>query len=250
MGQPWLAEKTTLRISRLFFAGMLSENQTVSLDKTQAHYLSHVLRSKPGDSVVLFNGEGGEFPGSIISLSKKSADIALSTQTRIENEAPIEITLLQCISRSEKMDYAIQKATELGVKNIIPIISERSAKLNNPEKKLIHWQRIIQSACEQCGRNRLPVITSPVSFHNAITKYSCQTKIILAPEGTAHLSAIPAPEKDIVLCIGAEGGFMEDELQTAANHSFHLTQLGPRILRTETASVAALSAILFHWGDF
>jgi len=238
-----------MRLSRFFIDAPLSLGQHL-LPDASAHYISRVLRLSAGSAVQLFDGSGNEFRGELLEVGKKSVIVELHERLTGMPESPLRIHLGQGLSRGERMDWAIQKATELGVAQITPVVSERcEVRLSDEraDKRLAHWRQIAISACEQCGRSVLPVIHSPVSLRDWLT-VEADLKLVLHPVAeplTSH-----ARPQTLAFLIGPEGGLSESEVEQAANHGFQPARLGPRVLRTETAPVVALSVAQQLWGDF
>ena len=224
-----------------------------------AHHAARVLRLREGDRVEIFDGLGNECHGVITKLSGKRVVIGDITASNIDRESPLQVTLAQALSSSEKMDWVIQKATELGVAEIQPLDTERSvARLpaERAAKRLEHWRQVAISACEQCGRNVLPSIHAPLDIMawlqqtKGLPGESSATKLILLPQGAASLHAQAKPQGKVVLLIGAEGGFTEAESDSALRCCFTPVRMGTRVLRTETAAIAGLAALQTLWGDF
>jgi 16S rRNA (uracil1498-N3)-methyltransferase len=233
---------------------MPSSHAEITLPDAVSHHLVKVLRSEVGTRFTLFNGQGGAYAAELIEAGKKTARARLLEFFPDDHESPLHTHLGQVMSRGERMDYAIQKATELGVSVITPLSSERcELKLRGEEradKKLEHWRNIAISACEQCGRNRLPVINPPLPLSEWLQQVDCASRWVLAPSvqgGPAP--TLPAPAS-VALLIGPEGGLSEAEIQQARGAGFKPWQLGPRVLRTETAPVAALAVLQLLYGDF
>ncbi len=241
-----------MRISRFFLPQSLSSGATIQLADKSAHYLRTVLRLKKGADLVVFNGEGGEYPATLVEVHKEVVRLALGTLNPHETESPIHIALGLGISRSERMDLAIQKAVELGVSAITPLSTERCVvQLDDDARKiqrLHHWRKIVQSACEQCGRNRVPEVFEPLKLDEWAVR-QIGLRLFLDPGGTKALRELPRPDGPICLLSGPEGGFTGNERKTAAAAGFMAIRLGPRVLRTETAALAALTAIQTLWGD-
>jgi 16S rRNA (uracil1498-N3)-methyltransferase len=220
-----------------------------------AHHASRVLRLREGDRVELFDGQGNERRGVIAELSGKRVVIGELMATDTQRESPLRTVLAQAMSSSEKMDWVIQKVTELGATEIQPLDTERSvARLSadRAAKRMEHWRQVAVSACEQCGRNVLPEIHAPLDIMAWLRKMqdAPETKLILLPQGAASLHAQPKPQNGVVLLIGAEGGFAPAESETALHCGFTPVRMGARVLRTETAAVAGLAALQTLWGDF
>lgn len=240
-------------ISRIFQAIPLTTGAEVTLSEQASHHLARVLRAAVNDQVTVFNGEGGEFLTIITRIDKKTVTVRVGEFMQRETESPLELYLAQGISRGEKMDYTIQKAVELGVKKIIPLFTERcNVKLDEErrEKRVQHWQSIVISACEQCGRNRIPEVLAPQSLDRWLPQVEAEWRFILSPHHAGYLSnsSIPAGSR-VVLLIGPEGGLSEAEVELASQKGFSPLNLGPRILRTETAAVAAITALQCYFGD-
>lgn len=219
----------------------------------RAHYVSNVLRLTAGRPLIVFNGRGGEYDATLAAASKKQAIIQVDAFLAIDRESPVDIELAIGLSRGDRMDWIIQKATELGVARIAPLHTERTeVKLrdNRLEKKMQHWRQIIVSACEQSQRTRLPLLDEPENFSDFVARCRTQTKLVLHPT-TEPFSFLRAGRADqATVLVGPEGGFSESELELAKSHEFSGWQLGPRILRTETAPIAALALLQHHWGDY
>jgi 16S rRNA (uracil1498-N3)-methyltransferase len=240
--------------TRLFVSGALINGAEVEVDGDPARYLSKALRSRVGDPVTLFNGEGPEWPATISQISKSTVVLKLGNGFEANTESALKIHLVQCISRGDRMDFVVQKATELGVKRITPVLSQYGVvKLDNAraEKKREHWQKIAASACEQSGRTRLPLIDTPISLKNWFGNKpaSVDAELILAPGAATPLASITAPETKVCVLIGPEGGFSEAEYKDAAVSGFEAVSLGPRVLRTESAAIATLAVLQSLWGD-
>ena len=226
-----------------------------NLPADAAHHASRVLRLREGDKVQIFDGRGVECQGVIESLSGKQVIVSDITKIDVNRESSLPVLLAQALSSSEKMDWVIQKATELGATEIQPLATERSvAKLSaeRAERRTEHWQQVAISACEQCGRNVLPVMHAPMDIMVWLQQMrSCDSsKFILLPQGAVSLQSQKKPTGTAVLLIGAEGGFSQAEGESAQLCGFMPIRLGARILRTETAAVAGLSALQTLWGDF
>ena len=239
-----------MRLSRFFIDAPLSLGQH-ELPEAQAHYIGRVLRHAAGDAVQLFDGSGQEYLGELIEVGKKAVRVELREQLAGQAESPLRIHLGQGLSRGERMDWAIQKATELGVGEITPIVSERCEvrlKDERADKRLAHWRQVAISACEQCGRSVLPVIHAPVSLVEWQAHVQAELKLVLHPVA-APLESHARPHS-LAFLIGPEGGLSEAEVEQAKAAGFHAARLGPRVLRTETAPVVALAVAQQLWGDF
>jgi len=243
-----------LRIPRIYTDSDLDTQHSVDLEAKAHKHLKDALRMKPGDSVILFNGNGNDYQGTIKEISKKVLRIDIKEAKSINNESKLELHLLQPLCSSEKLDLCIQKATELGVKTIIPFVSSRvniNIASNRLEKKMSHWQSVIQSACEQSGRARLPAMHTPVSFSDAVCKIAdAEIKIIASPYADKQENLTIKETVNCVCAIGPEGGFTQQEINHAIQLGFKTIRIGPRILRLETAVISALTLCQFSWGDF
>ncbi|MCX7121911.1 MAG: 16S rRNA (uracil(1498)-N(3))-methyltransferase [Gammaproteobacteria bacterium] len=240
-----------MRRIRIYHQNNLSPGLTVMLDVSASHHLLQVLRKKAGERFVIFNGKGGEFDAVLVSANKKTACVEIGEFHDRKTESELQIHLGQAISRSERMDYAIQKSVELGVFEITPLITEYcQVQLSQErfEKRVAHWQMIAVSAAEQSGRCVVPKINQPISFDQWL-KINNDVKIICCPRQEKNNSPINAEEKNMLLTIGSEGGFSDSEINTAFQENFISLPLGPRILRTETATVVALTVLQERYGD-
>jgi len=225
------------------------------MDDFAAHHALKVMRLKTNDQLILFNGDGSDFTGQVIRISKRQVEVSIKSKKNIKNESNLKVILLQALTSSEKMDLIIQKTTELGISEIQPIICERSiVKIKNEkiEKKLSHWRQVSIAACEQCGRAKIPTIHKPENIIKYLEKTESKkdTKIILSPEATKSLNNfIPNMKQDIKVLIGPEGDFTKQELDFSIQKGFSPIKIGPRILRTETASMCILSILQYKYGD-
>ena len=241
-----------MRNPRIYAPVQLQEYQPVDLPESAANHVGRVLRMKPSDPLILFNGEGGCWQARVSQVTKKQVQIVPLEFMPVDKESPLKISLGQTLSRGERMDYAIQKAVEAGVTEITPLFTERCEVKLNPEraeKRLRHWQQIIISACEQCGRNIVPVIHNPVSINEWLQSRTTQLNFVLHHRTKQALTGYDVPES-VSLLIGPEGGLTAEEISLAEKHGFNPLALGPRVLRTETAPVAAISLMQYLWGDW
>lgn len=238
-----------MAVSRIYQSVSLILGQLLRLDEKASHHLARVLRVSIGETVTLFNGEGGEFEAVIRQIEKKQVTVELMQFMPREVESPVFISLAQGIARGEKMDFIIQKAVELGANEIIPLITERcGVRLDQPreEKRMRHWQSIVISACEQCGRNRVPVVRAPMTLPDWLVQAQAEIRFVLSPHVKNQLSHRDALKvNSIALLIGPEGGLSDEEMKMAAARKFIALNLGPRVLRTETATIAALAVMLW-----
>lgn len=240
-----------MRVSRMYVSLPLADHQRLTLDDECAHYLRTVLRLRRGAELVVFNGRGGEYPATVAEAHRDGVSIELGAQVAVERESNLQTHLGLGISRSERMDLAIQKAVELGVSRLTPLITERCVVHLDEDRKaqrLRHWEGVVRSACEQCGRNRLPVVMEPVELDTWIGSQQ-GLRLILHPHGGANLRDLQPPAGTVTLLAGPEGGFSEMESTLAIEAGFTPLRLGPRVLRTETAALAALASIQTVWGD-
>ena len=243
-----------MRLSRVYLDTPLALNAVISLPKEIAHYLSNVLRLSVGDQLLVFNSQQGEFRARLISVAKRKVDIELLEKNRgvhdLARRASLSIHLILGLSRGDRMDFAVQKSTELGVNEITPTYTEYGEVRLKPErvtKKLQHWQKIAVSACEQSGRIDVPVINKPISLMElSLGEYV--NKWMLEPSGSDALPQSIAAN-NIALLVGPEGGFSENEIAWAQCNGFQILALGSRILRTETAPVAAIAILQHKYGD-
>jgi 16S rRNA (uracil1498-N3)-methyltransferase len=304
-----------VRLTRVYVEEPLAAGKSCVIGGSAANHIARVLRLREGDALTLFDGRGGEYGARIAAFRKDAVLAEVQEHRDVERESALDLTLVQGISRGERMDWVMQKATELGVRRIVPVLTERSVvKLDDRhgEKKLQHWRGIVIAACEQCGRNRVPEVTAPMTFHEALSgataplllgqhpnQASAQhrgaadigaasaaradrqpvgqggdtqtsgptdiagsgdqkaveeagsanvTRLLLSPQGSLRLRDLPRPTR-VALLIGPEGGLAEAEQDAAVQAGFIPVQLGPRILRTETAAIAALAALQHDFGD-
>ncbi|MEM7467679.1 MAG: 16S rRNA (uracil(1498)-N(3))-methyltransferase [Pseudomonadota bacterium] len=237
---------------RLFINQPLAVGNSITLNADTTHRLQKVMRARVGDAVTLFNGKDGEYVGEITSLSKKSATVLLSEHSQVDRESPLKVSLIQGISRGNRMDYTIQKSVELGVSAIIPVATKRSmVKLDEERKdnRMQHWQGVIHHACEQSGRTRVPQLHSPLPIKDIAELPDIDTSLFMDTQGTTRIADIDPPQAHVYLISGPEGGFDDDERQWIRELGVTPIKLGPRILRTETAALAAISVIQQLWGD-
>lgn len=240
-----------MRIPRIYTGQELQANADLVLEPGPSQHLSRVLRMKVGDHLVLFNGSGGQYPATISAIDRKSVVVACAALEEVECESPLHLQLGIAVSRGERMDWVVQKATELGVACIAPLVSERTeVKLGaeRGEKKLRHWQQVVTSACEQCGRNRLPQVLPPQPLEHWLQAVQADIRLVLhhTAGNTDPGSSVPT---SVALLVGPEGGLSETEIRVAGLAGFKSLQLGPRVLRTETAPLAAIAILQSRWGD-
>ena len=241
--------------TRLHVGGSYDAGSDIEFGSERARYLGRVLRHRAGDLLLVFDGEGSEFEATITAIGKTSATLRVSERTLAATESSLRVHLVQGISRGERMDFIVQKATELGVKRITPVLTEFGVvKLDAARgaKRREHWHRVAISACEQCGRVRLPLIDAPIPLKNWFGNkpQHVDSEIILKPGATTPLKHIESPVTKICVLIGPEGGFSKTEYEDAGVAGFRAVSLGPRVLRTETAAIATIATLQSEWGDF
>jgi len=241
---------------RFYHSNPLDLNQIIILDEFASHHALRVMRVKVDDFLILFNGDGFEYRGRVSDINKKTINVEILSKEKNNNESPININLFQSISSNEKMDMVIQKATELGVSSIQPIFSSRSTiklSLDRTKKRLIHWRQVSISACEQSGRSKIPIIKSPIVFDQIAEESNQQIHLIYCFTLITHEESSNLPNEysgDINIFIGPEGGFSQDEVLLLKKENCINIQLGPRILRTETAPLAIIAILQYKYGDF
>jgi 16S rRNA (uracil1498-N3)-methyltransferase len=243
---------------RFYVPEALGSGAEVRLGAETAHHAVHTLRLGVGDAIVLFDGSGGEYEANICRIARNEVIARTGQFVAHDAEAPIEIFLGQGMSSGERMDFTVQKAAELGVAAIRPIETERSVVKLSPERaarKTAHWCKVAIAACEQCGRNRIVDLFEPQHISDWLGALSpghttSELRLLLSPEADMGLGDLPEHVTRIVLLAGPEGGLSEKEVHAARRRGFQAVRMGPRVLRTETAALAALAAIQLRWGDF
>ncbi|HJX57254.1 MAG TPA: 16S rRNA (uracil(1498)-N(3))-methyltransferase [Thiobacillus sp.] len=238
---------------RFYLDQPLAPGARFSLPPGPARHAARALRLAADDSVILFNGQGGEYSARIERINKDEVAVSVTGFAAIERESRLRVMLAQGISSGERMDYTLQKAVELGVAAIQPIAARRSVvKLagERADKRVAHWQGVVASACEQCGRNQVPVVAPPLTLAHWLGQRQAGRLLFLSPLAEARLADLPQPEGQDWLVAGPEGGFEADEIAALHAASAIPVRLGPRVLRTETAALAALAAMQTLWGDF
>jgi 16S rRNA (uracil1498-N3)-methyltransferase len=245
-----------MRLTRVHVEGPLTGESQQIIRGAAVNHISRVLRLRVGDNLTLFDGRGGEHEARIDEFRKDTVLVTVADHRPVEREAPVPITLTQGISRGERMDWVVQKATELGVARIVPVITERCVvrlDAKQSEAKLRHWRAITIAACEQCGRNRVPELEPVAKFHDylgiAKAAGSMHRRLLLSPTGQHRIRDLNGVVDAVSVLIGPEGGLTEVEHDSAIAAGFTAVRLGPRVLRTETAAVAALTAIQQQLGD-
>ncbi|HGH6804620.1 16S rRNA (uracil(1498)-N(3))-methyltransferase [Neisseria meningitidis] len=238
---------------RFYLPENLSVGQTVALPDNIVRHLN-VLRVRPNENITLFDGKGKAHAAQLTVLEKRRAEAEILHEDTTDNESPLNITLIQSISSGDRMDFTLQKSVELGVTAIQPVISERCIVRLDGEraaKRLARWQEIVISACEQSGRNTVPPVLPIIGYREALDKMPSEsTKLIMSINRARKLADIRQPSGAIVFMVGPKGGWTEQEEQQAFEAGFQAVTLGKRILRTETAPLAALAAMQTLWGDF
>ena len=246
------AEFMTMRCHRVFVDSRIECEQLMQLPEPQSHYLGKVLRVLPGQLIQIFNGLGGCYSAEVVTVQKRKVSVIPRQFIPDETDTSVRINLAQAISRGKHMDYTIQKAVELGVSRIIPLITEFSnvhLSAERSENRLSHWRGIVVGACEQSGRNVIPELAAPLLFDEWLSNMPAVPALLLHPDAAGSLSAITPQPAELTIVSGPEGGFSEREVAKAKQQGCVAVKLGPRILRTETAAVAAISACQTLWGD-
>ncbi|MDO6562988.1 16S rRNA (uracil(1498)-N(3))-methyltransferase [Amphritea sp. 1_MG-2023] len=240
-----------MRIPRFYEPQAITAGHDLCLSDSVVQHVCRALRMRPGDSLVLFNGDGCEYTAKLTEVAKRSATVHITQATQPQRLSPLKITIGQAISRGERMDYAVQKATELGMQAMAPLFTDRcEVRLNNErqDKRRQHWQQVAISACEQSLRCDLPEIDEPQSLHSWLDNVEADLKLVLHHHTEQPLGDFDKPNS-IALLIGPEGGLSETEVALALSKGFKPVAFGPRVFRTETAPVAALSVLQYLWGD-
>jgi len=241
-----------MRLNRIYYSGSLTEDEIITPSSDITHYLTNVLRLSEECEIIIFNGDGAEYFAEILEITKKQIKIHIKKRVIVHRESHLQVELAQGISRGERMDWTIQKSVELGVSIISPIFTERcEVKLEKDrlQRRIEHWQKIIISACEQSGRVRVPQLNHPITLEEWLGQDRDDLKLVCAPHAESSLSQLPTSISSVALLIGSEGGLAPDEIQHAKDAGFIALGLGPRILRTETAALAALTIAQAKWGD-
>jgi 16S rRNA (uracil1498-N3)-methyltransferase len=250
-----------MRLTRVYVEASVVAGKRLVVAGSAANHITRVLRLRSGDALTVFDGSGAEFGARIEEFRKDSVVVTVEEPRQIDRESPLPLTLAQGISRGERMDWVIQKATELGTSRIVPLFTKRSmVRLDErqAERKLQHWRAIAIAACEQCGRNKIPELATPIDFFGVLpADGSGATRLLLSPTGDLRIEDLPdvgqdaalGVRKGITVLIGPEGGLDDVEQEAALAAGFKAIRLGPRILRTETAAIAALTIIQRYFGD-
>jgi 16S rRNA (uracil1498-N3)-methyltransferase len=242
-----------MRHTRIFTAQPLREGNSVALEGPAGHYLTRVLRLSKDDDIILFNGDGADYSAVIAEIRSQRVLARITGSSNPGNESPLKITLVQAVCRGERMDYVLQKATELGVYCIQPLISQRvEVRMDaaRQEKRMQHWQGVVTSACEQSGRAVVPAVKHPLALTDWINVADVSLSLVLDPLAHNRLSGVSVQVDSITVLVGPEGGFTEEELNYVYAKGLLAVSLGPRILRTETAGPAAIAVLQAKMGDF
>jgi 16S rRNA (uracil1498-N3)-methyltransferase len=243
-----------MRLTRVYVDATLEPGARLALEGSAAGHITRVLRLRSGDALTLFNGRGGEYAGRIEKSHGGVVTVAVGSRSAVERESPLTLTLAQGVSRGERMDLVVQKATELGVSGLVPVFTERSVvrlDARQATRKVAHWRAIAVAACEQSGRNRLPDVATPLSLREftGAARNALSARLLLSPGAALRLDDIPSPVTDVTVLIGPEGGLTDSEEDLARTAGFAPVRLGPRVLRTETAALAALTLLQRKFGD-
>ena len=239
-------------MSRFYVSAAISEGQEFDLPEDAFRHWVQVLRARVGDTAQLFDGSGDEFEASLLAIGKRSAQVRIGARITIDRESPLRLSLAQAVSKGDRMDYTLQKAVELGVSEIQPLLTERTVvkvDAERWEKKLEHWRGVIVAACEQSGRTRLPTLRPVLKLDSWLAQpHEHELRLTLAPTAQSAFRDLPKV-RSACLLVGPEGGLSDSEIALAERSGWTAVRLGPRVLRTETAGVAAMSAMQALWGD-
>lgn len=241
-----------MRLSRVYVDAPLAPGAAVTLSGSAAAHVSRVLRLAGGDPLTLFNGDGADYAARLGARHGATVTVTVGERSAVERESPLQVTLAQGVSRGERMDFVVQKATELGVARILPVLTARSVvRLEGAQaaRRAAHWRAIAIAACEQSGRNRLPQVAEPLTFAQLLAEPAAGARLLLSAAGTQGLRSVPPPGGAVLLLIGPEGGLSGEEEAGALAAGFTAVRLGPRVLRTETAALAALALLQHAFGD-
>jgi 16S rRNA (uracil1498-N3)-methyltransferase len=242
-----------MRLTRVHVAAELHSGRQLTIEGSAGNHIARVLRLRAGDALTLFNGQGGEYSGSIEEIRRDTVLVSVLEHHAVERESLLQLVLAQGISRGERMDWVVQKATELGVTRIVPVFTERSVvHLDEKQagRKVQHWRSIAVAACEQSGRNRVPEIAQPLGLYDLLQQPAAGgVSLLLSPQATQRLSEVAQGSSAATVLIGPEGGLAEIEQETAIKSGYAPVRLGPRVLRTETAAVCALTLLQQRLGD-
>ncbi len=240
-----------MRLTRIFTSQALRSGASFILEPEPSRHVARALRMAVGDALTLFDGRGGEYPATIETIGKKHVTVVTGAHDPVECESTLAVHLGIALSRGDRFDWVVQKATELGVHSIAPLESERTGvrlRGDRVGKKLEHWRQIAISACEQCGRNRIPQIDEPQPLADWVDRTEAAARLVLHPGG-GPLQAGQAPPASVALLVGPEGGLGDAEIEHTRARGYQSLSLGPRVMRTETAPLAALAILQAQWGD-
>jgi 16S rRNA (uracil1498-N3)-methyltransferase len=243
-----------MRLTRVHVEAPLAVGMRIEVEGSAANHIARVLRLRAGDSLTVFNGAGAEFAASIEALHRDSVVVEVGEERRVNRESALSLTLAQGISRGERMDWILQKATELGCSRIVPLFTERSVvrlDARQSDRKRQHWRGIAIAACEQCGRNTIPEIAPPTDVFEFLSGAAGAgaTRLLLSPTAEVSIDRVAASSGGLIVLIGPEGGLTDTEQECALRLGFAAVRMGPRVLRTETAAIAALTIIQHRFGD-
>ena len=242
-----------MRLNRVYSEQALATGTEIALPEAAAYHVARVLRLRTGAPIIAFDGSGHDFRCEIVAIEGDRVRVSVGGRTPGLRDSPLRITLIQAVSRSERMDWTLQKATELGVCGIVPVLSARSVvrlEERQAERKLRHWKAIVAGACEQCGRSTVPEVRAPLELGRFLADAPREgQRLVLSPGGPASLAGLASAARRVELLIGPEGGLDDAELAAAASAGFNPVRLGPRVLRTETAGIVALAVLQAQWGD-
>ena len=242
-----------MRQSRVYTGQALAPGTEITLEAEAGHYLTRVLRLRAGESLVLYNGDGRDYTAELVSAQRNQVRVRVFARLSAVAESPLDLTLVQAISRGERMDYSLQKATELGVTALQPLFTERvevRLEASRLEKRMAHWRAVIQAACGQCGRATVPVLKTPLGLEKWLQVPAPGLRLVLTPDAGLSISALEPPAVCVELLVGPEGGLSEREHERCARSGVLGISMGPRILRTETAGPAAIAVLQALFGDF
>ncbi len=242
-------------LTRIYFPDVIPDHGRCELPTAKAHHVAHVLRLVAGDPLVLFDGRGTAYDAVIAQCARGVVRVQVSGSRSEDRESPLAVTLAQAVSSGERMDYTIQKAVELGIVAVQPLLTERCVVRLAGERaarRLLHWQAVVAAACEQCGRNRVPAVHPVQPLRDWLQRPAAagERRLLLAPQADAGLWLLDPPAGPVTVLAGPEGGLTPTEAEDALRAGFLPLRLGPRVLRTETAAVALLAAMQALWGDF
>jgi 16S rRNA (uracil1498-N3)-methyltransferase len=240
-----------MRSRRIYTAQALDSNAVFNLEPEPSRHLARALRMRAGDSLTLFNGRGGEYPAELIDVSNRNVQVRTGACMARDCDSNLDIQLGIAVSRGERMDWIVQKATELGVNSVTPLATEHAGvklSVERADKKIRHWTQVAISACEQCGRNKLPEIHPMQELVSWLAATLAERKFVLHHRATMAAETGDSPAS-VALLVGPEGGLSSAEIETAERAGYAALSLGPRVLRTETAPLAAIAILQSRWGD-